>query len=85
MALQELRWHFPTVMNTAKQLKDSNEDQKLVVTFGSWMIYEGLEKIKGENLKNLEKAVEEDVITWNAMPFTMHRHFPAMMKCLGWS
>lgn len=69
-----INWHFPTVIGTAKKIKDSR-DHDLVLTYGSWIVQEGLNRLKGEKLTNLENAIANNVITWNAMPFTMHSEY----------
>ena len=38
--------------------------------YGSWVIWEALEKSKGKKLENLEKAIEDNIITWGVSLFT---------------
>ncbi len=67
-----IHWHIPETINTANQMRMKGINDRLVCTFGSWAVYECLQNTKGQKLKELELAIEDDIITWNAMPFTMH-------------
>jgi hypothetical protein len=65
-------WHIPATIQTANEMRMKGIVDRLVCTFGSWAVYECLEKTKGRELSEIEHAIADDVITWNAMPFTMH-------------
>lgn len=67
-----INWHIPTTIQTANEMRIQGIVDRLVCTFGSWAVYECLEKAKGRELEEIEHAIADDVITWNAMPFTMH-------------
>ncbi len=58
---------IPKAIETGYALK--NSDTPFIWTVGSWLVWEGL---KRDNSGKLERAMRDGIISWHALPFTMH-------------
>lgn len=67
-----LNEYFPAAIVTANWFRDNFPKSSYIWTVGSWLIWRGLEKLKGRRLTELEAAIVRGDITWHALPFTTH-------------
>ena len=63
--------YIPNAINTAIALNEDGE-RKFVWQTGSWILSEYLKKVSGEERRRAEYAIENDLISWHALPFTAH-------------
>lgn len=63
--------HFPTAIATARQLVAAGEPP-LVWTSGSWILWQALERSRGEARRALEEGIASGWLAWHALPFTTH-------------
>ncbi len=61
--------YIPDAIHTARVL-EKEENQKYIWTTGSWIISEYLKKASPDKRKELESAINDGLICWNAYPFT---------------
>ena len=61
--------YIPKAIHTARLL-EKEEKQKYIWTTGSWIIAEYLKKASPDKRKELESAIHDGLICWNAYPFT---------------
>ena len=64
--------YFPKAIETARLLRESGFGQRYVWTTGSYLVYQFLEQASSPDRKKMETAIEDGVIAWHALPFTMH-------------
>lgn len=62
-----LQFYIPNAINVGYELK--NSDTPFVWTVGSWLIWEAL---KNDRDSIVEKAIQDGILTWHALPFTTH-------------
>lgn len=74
LTLNIMQWHFSTNIQLAKTLKEKGLSPPPVL-YGSWIIAEGLEFLKGNRLKALETAIADNIISYSAMPFSTQSEF----------
>lgn len=60
-------WKIPVEIYTARSLE--KEGIKPVFLYGSWAVWEALDKSKGSSLTDLEKAIDDGIVTWGGFPF----------------
>lgn len=63
---------IPNALSIAKSLRESNGDEKLIWTTGSWLIYEYLRTHKGKEREKLIEGIISGDISWHGLPFTTH-------------
>lgn len=61
-------WKIPTEIATARELEVEGIRPSFV--YGSWVIWETLRKQKGKKLADIERAIEEGILQWSAVPHT---------------
>ena len=61
--------YIPKAINTGRALQKSGND-RFIWTAGSWIISQYLDKATPEKKKELEEAIRDGIITWNAYPYT---------------
>jgi hypothetical protein len=61
--------YIPKAIHTARILEKEERD-KYIWTTGSWIIAEYLRKASPDEQKELESAIQDGLICWNAYPFT---------------
>jgi len=61
--------YIPKAIRTAREL-EKEEREKYIWTTGSWIIAEYLKKASPDKRKELESAIHDGLICWNAYPFT---------------
>jgi len=66
-------WKIPAEIGTARTLE--KEGLKIVFYYGAWVIWEALQRSKGEKLRQLEKAIADDIVTWGGTPFTSNNEY----------
>lgn len=66
-----LKEYIPNAINTAIALNRGG-DKKFVWQTGSWILNEYLHSVSGEELRRAEYAIENDLVSWHALPFTAH-------------
>ena len=66
-----LKEYIPNAINTAISLNEGGE-KKFVWQTGSWILNKYLKSVSGEELKRAEYAIENDLVSWHALPFTAH-------------
>ena len=72
----DLRWKFGIVIDTNEQLYNCNDGpRRFVWTTPSYLAFEALERLKGQELKRIEKAFADGILAWHALPFTMHSEY----------
>ncbi|HEX8371705.1 MAG TPA: DUF5054 domain-containing protein [Chthoniobacterales bacterium] len=62
---------IPNAMSLARASRQEGKE-RFIWTTGSWLIYEYLERAKGEERKAMEEAIAAGDIVWHALPFTTH-------------
>lgn len=63
--------YIPSAIKLGYELKD-NKDINFKWTTGSWLIYNYLKTKSGDELKTIEKAIEDGIINWHGLPCTTH-------------
>ena len=63
--------YVPNAINTAISLNCDGE-KKFVWQTGSWILNEYLKSISGEELQRAEYAIQNELVSWHALPFTAH-------------
>lgn len=66
-----LERYIPDVINTAIELNRS-EHKKFVWQVGSWILDEYLATVSEKEKRRVEYAIENDLVSWHALPFTTH-------------
>lgn len=61
--------YIPHALDLAEKMKGSADE--FIWTTGSWLIQRFLDS-SDENRSRMEKAIEDGLISWHALPFTMH-------------
>jgi hypothetical protein len=61
--------YFPRAMQVATAIRQAGTD-RYVWTTGSWLLYEYLEQVSGEQRQRAEQAVVAGDLAWHALPFT---------------
>jgi hypothetical protein len=61
--------YFPKAMQVAADMRQAGSD-RYVWTTGSWLLYEYLEQVQGEDRRRAEQAVTAGDLAWHALPFT---------------
>jgi hypothetical protein len=67
--LEEL---FPRAIEVAEALRARGGDERLVWTTGSWILWRALADPDRERALAVERAVEEGLLSWHALPLTFH-------------
>lgn len=62
---------FPKALRTARDAENDGQE-KFIWTTGSWLIYEFLRTASPEKKAEMESAIRDGLITWNAYPFTFN-------------
>jgi len=60
---------IPHALDLAESMKDS--DEKFIWTTGSWLIDRFLQTSESNRIR-MENAIRDGLISWHALPFTMH-------------
>ena len=60
---------IPHALDLAESVKDS--DERFVWTTGSWLVERFLQSSEANRVR-MEQAIENGLIAWHALPFTMH-------------
>lgn len=66
---------IPNALSVAKELRESNSNERLIWTTGSWLVYEYLRTHTGEAREKLVQGIEKGDIRWHGLPFTTHTEF----------
>jgi hypothetical protein len=61
--------YFPRAIQVATAMRQSSAD-RYVWTTGSWLLYEYLDHVSGEQRRRAEQAVAAGDLAWHALPFT---------------
>jgi hypothetical protein len=67
-----LREYLPRAVTTARQLRETGAAERLVWTTGSWLIYEYLQRMPSDKVRDLESAIVAGEVAWHALPFTFY-------------
>lgn len=75
-------WKIPSEIRAAREVE--KDGFKPSFNYGSWAVYNALEYSKGTRLSELEKAIHDNIITWNGMPFSLETEYyePALFESL---
>lgn len=65
-----IRWMLPTAIQLDRLCRD--EGLRFVWTTPSWVIWEALETLDGEDRAAIEQGVVDGSLAWHALPFTPH-------------
>lgn len=73
--------YFPKAIAVAEEMRKSGR-QRYVWTTGSWLLYEYLEQVSGEDSKRMEAAIARGDIAWHALPFNWQTEMidPSMIE-----
>ncbi len=63
---------IPDAITLAHAMKQNHPDEPFRWTVGSWLIYEYLERATTEQRRQMELAIQDDMVAWHAVPFTTH-------------
>ena len=66
-------WKIPTEIAAARELKA--EGIKPAFLYGSWVIWETLQKQKGKKRAEIEQAIGDGILQWAATPHTFQAEF----------
>lgn len=62
---------IPKAIDVAEKMKSDGSGDRYVWTTGSWLIWKYLQEATEEDIKRLDKAIQEGDIIWNAVPYTV--------------
>lgn len=65
----------PGSIDLAERMKDDPSGADFKWTVGSWLIHKCLDNYKGKELRRFENAIADGLISWHALPFTVHSEF----------
>lgn len=68
---QYMTEYFPKALKTDR-IMGKNGHEKFIWTTGSWLIYEFLRTASPEKKTEMERAIRDGLITWNAYPFSFN-------------
>ncbi len=63
---------IPNSVRTARELRESGSDARLVWTTGSWLIHEYLRTHKGKDGDEVREGIKNGDVCWHGLPFTTH-------------
>ena len=66
-------WKIPTEIGTARALEA--EGIRPSFLYGSWVVWETLQRQKGKKLAAIEKAIGDGILQWSATPHTFQAEF----------
>ena len=75
-------YFIPMALDTGEHfLKENPDEPQFIWTTGSWLIWDHLETQPRDKVKRLERAIENGIIRWHALPFTTHTELmsPALL------
>jgi len=68
--------HFiPDAIALARRMQAEHPAEPFCWTVGSWLIYEYLRRGTPEQIRLMESAIQDGMVTWHALPFTTHTEF----------
>ncbi len=67
-----MKEYIPKAMEVGEQIAASGRKEGFVWSIGSWLIEEYLKQASPENEKRMCRAIQNGIIRWHALPFTMH-------------
>ena len=75
-------WKIPTEIATARELEAEGLHPSFV--YGSWVIWETLRRQKGKKLTDIERAIEDGILQWSAVPHTFQAELydPSLLDAL---
>ena len=73
-------WKIPTEIATARELEKEGIRPSFV--YGSWVVWETLRKQKGQKRAEIERAIADGILQWNAVPHTLQAEFydPSLLE-----
>ena len=66
-------WKIPTEIATARELEAEGIRPSFI--YGSWVVWETLQKQKGQKRAEIERAIADGILQWNAVPHTLQAEF----------
>lgn len=69
---QYMNQMIPAAIKTARQLRETGGEERLIWTIGSWLIAEYLRTQSVEKVREMREAIEAGDVRWHGIPFTMH-------------
>lgn len=63
---------IPDAIALAREMKQNHAGEPFCWTIGSWLVYEYLERGTRTQRKNMEAAIQDELVTWLGVPFTTH-------------
>ncbi|MEI7634285.1 MAG: DUF5054 domain-containing protein [bacterium] len=65
----------PAATRMALELNSPGQPKRFVWTLSSWLLCEALERLRGSDRRQLDKAILSGGVTWHALPFTAHSEY----------
>lgn len=76
---------IPNSVKTARELRESGSDARLVWTTGSWLIHEYL-RTHSDQAEEVRNGIKNGDVCWHALPFTTHTELMSKdLFCYGLS
>ncbi len=76
---------IPRAIDVSKRLEADGSGDRYVWTTGSWVVHRYFQTANAEQKAELEKAIKQGVIVWNAVPYTVETEsmtFDLLNTCL---
>ncbi len=64
--------YIPAALRVAREMRQSDGNERFIWTTGSWLIYEYLEQASPTERNEMEEGILSGDIAWHALPFTTH-------------
>lgn len=74
--------YIPSALRVAREMRESQLQDRFIWTTGSFLIYEFLEQANAEERQQMEEGILAGDIAWHALPFTTHSELmdPALFE-----
>ena len=67
-----MKEYISKAMEVGEQILASGHKEGFVWTIGSWLTEEYLKQASPENQERMCRAIQNGIIRWHALPFTIH-------------